>query len=194
MDRQPENRARRSRARPVLTARFPSGKRFPMIMITDGDSTIICRPLGEVESLSALTLRHIVTNLPRPDLKIAIDLRHAHDVDGVGLRVLIGMARGGRCLGRTARLVNVNPRARCLLRSVGAGRLIELSATRQRPMRRDVLRPLANGRCARPRQARATAANRETETGLSSAREVSRSTDDAPSILTVGGDPGNRAD
>lgn len=105
-----------------------------MIMITDGpDSTIIYRPLGEVEFLSALTLRHVITNLPRPDLKIAIDLRHAHDVDGVGLRVRIGTARRGRCLGRTARLVNLNPRARWLLRSVGAGRLIELPAAPSAP-------------------------------------------------------------
>jgi len=105
-----------------------------MIMMTDGpDSTIICRPLGEVDFLSALTLRHVITNLPRPDLKIAIDLRHAHDVDGVELRARIGPARRGRCLGRTARLVNLNPRARWLLRSVGAGRLIELPAAPSAP-------------------------------------------------------------
>jgi anti-anti-sigma factor len=104
-------------------------EKISMIEITDGpDSTIICRPSGDLDYLSAGTFRHVITDLLRPQLKIVIDLRHAHDVDVVGLRALIGAARCVRSVGGTARIVNTNPRPRCLLRSVGAGQLIELPA------------------------------------------------------------------
>jgi anti-anti-sigma factor len=97
-----------------------------MIEIQNGpDSTVVCRPSGDLDFPSSLTFHQVIADLLHPGLKIVIDLRHAHYVDAVGLNALIGTARRLRLVGGTARIVNADPRLRCLLRSVGADRLIE---------------------------------------------------------------------
>ena len=130
----PHGRAWSTASSAVANCTFSSARSSPMIEINaDPDSTIIYRPSGDFDFLSAQTFRQVVADLLRPGLNIVIDLRHAHDVDAVGLRALIGAARGVGSLGGTVRIVNANPRPRCLLRSAGADRLIEPSSAASPP-------------------------------------------------------------
>ena len=99
-----------------------------MIEITQRpDSTVVCRPSGDLDFPGSLTFRHVIADLLRPKLKLVIDLRDVQVVDAVGLSGLIGTVRRVRSVAGTARIVNANPRVRCLLRSVGAEQLVGLS-------------------------------------------------------------------
>ena len=88
------------------------------------DSTVLCRPSGDLDLPGSLTLRHVLADILRPGLKVVIDLRHVRVVDAVGVSALVGTGRRVRSVGGTARIINTNPRLRCLLRSVGAGQLL----------------------------------------------------------------------
>jgi anti-anti-sigma factor len=99
-----------------------------MIEITQRpDSTVVCRPSGDLDFPGSLTFRHVIADLLRPKLKLVIDLRDVQVVDAVGLSGLIGTVRRVRSVAGTARIVNANPRVRCLLRSVGPEKLVGLS-------------------------------------------------------------------
>ena len=100
-----------------------------MIEITHSpDSTVVCRPSGDLDFPSSLTFRHVIADILRPKLKLVIDLRDVQVVDAVGLSGLIGTVRRVRSVAGTARIVNANPRLRCLLRSVGGEELVGLSS------------------------------------------------------------------
>lgn len=101
-------------------------KRISMIELHDGpDSTIVCRPSGDLDFPDSLTFRQVIVDLLHPGLRIVIDLRNAHNVDAVGLNTLLSTARRVLSVGGTARIANADPRLRCLLRSVGADPFIE---------------------------------------------------------------------
>jgi anti-anti-sigma factor len=88
------------------------------------DSSILCRPIGQLDWAGAISLRHVIHDSLAPGVDIVIDLSRAGFVDAAGMSALVGSVRLVRALGGTARVCNVRPRAQRLMELVCVDRLL----------------------------------------------------------------------
>ena len=87
-------------------------------------SSVTCRPLGDLDLVSAVSLRHLIGEVLRPGLEVVIDLQNVSLIDAVGLSALVGSVRRVRAVGGRARICNTQPRVQSLFRLVGVDRLL----------------------------------------------------------------------
>jgi anti-anti-sigma regulatory factor len=59
----------------------------------DGESTVICRPLAELDLENAMVLRQVISHLRRPGVRVTIDLRSVDVIDDVWMSALVGPLR-----------------------------------------------------------------------------------------------------
>ena len=87
-------------------------------------SSVTCRPLGDLDLVSAVSLRHLIGEVLRPGLEVVTDLQNVSLIDAVGLSALVGSVRRVRAVGGRARICNTQPRVQSLFRLVGVDRLL----------------------------------------------------------------------
>jgi stage II sporulation protein AA (anti-sigma F factor antagonist) len=87
-------------------------------------SSVVCKPLGNLDWAGAMSLRHIVRDSLQPGVEIVIDLSRVNFIDAIGLRAVVGTVRLARALGGTARLSNVCPDVHRVMDLVGVYRLL----------------------------------------------------------------------
>lgn len=83
------------------------------------DSSVVCRPSGELDLASSIQLRHVLSELFQPYLKLVIDLDRVDRIDAVGASVLLGLVRRVSAHGGTVRVINVRPYVRWFFELVG---------------------------------------------------------------------------
>jgi anti-anti-sigma factor len=94
------------------------------------DSTVVCRPSGDLDFISSMELRHVLSDLFRPDITLVIDLRSVDMIDAVGVSALVGSVRRVRAHGGRAHVCNANPRISWFFRLLDVDRLVgPLTAT-----------------------------------------------------------------
>jgi anti-anti-sigma factor len=99
-----------------------------MIQISSGPrSTVVCRPLGDLDLNMSTELRHVVGDLVRPGLSLVLDLCDVERSDAIGISAVVGSVRRVRAAGGSACIRNANPRVASFLRFVGAERLTPTS-------------------------------------------------------------------
>jgi anti-anti-sigma factor len=89
-----------------------------------GESRIVCRPLGDLDLRSSMSLRHVVGDILRPELDLVVDLSRVAAIDAVGLSALVGTARRVRAIGGTMAIRNMCPGIAWLFELVGLDRLL----------------------------------------------------------------------
>jgi anti-anti-sigma factor len=104
-------------------------------IVTLGESSIMCRPTGNLDLRSSFSLRHVVGDLLRPGLGLVVDLSRVAAIDGVGLSALVGTARRVRAFGGTMEIRNVSPRIDWLFDLVGLDRLLSGAFTGEVPIK-----------------------------------------------------------
>jgi anti-anti-sigma factor len=97
------------------------------------DSTLVCRPVGDLDLAAAAPLRQVICDLARPGLIIIIDLSRVTFMDATGASALLLSVQRVRATRGTAVLRNANPRLQCLLSLLGADRLFRKSAGSTHP-------------------------------------------------------------
>jgi anti-anti-sigma factor len=101
------------------------GKEDPVIeTIVCADSNIVCKPLGNLDWASAMSLRHVVRDSLQPGVEIVIDLSRVNSIDSIGMHAVVGTIRLARALGATARISNARPQVDRLMDLVGVYRLL----------------------------------------------------------------------
>ena len=88
------------------------------------DERRICRPLGDLDWVSAFSLRHAIQELLQPGIEILIDLSQVETVDATGISALVGSVRRVTALGGSAGICNARPEVERRLQLVGADRLL----------------------------------------------------------------------
>jgi anti-anti-sigma factor len=105
-----------------------------MIQIeTRPDSTVVCRPLGDLHLEASMEFRHVIGDLLEPELNIVIDLSRVESIDAVGVSALVGSLRRVRALRGVARIERANPRVLWFLRLVGVDRIVGRAPLSSRP-------------------------------------------------------------
>jgi anti-anti-sigma factor len=104
-------------------------------IVSLGESRIVCRPLGDLDFRSSISLRHVVGDILRPGLDLVIDLSRVAAIDVVGLSALVGTARRVRALEGTIAIRNVCPRIHWLFDLVGLDRLLTATLPGEVPIR-----------------------------------------------------------
>lgn len=73
------------------------------------ESTVICRPIGDLDLERSFLFRHVISDLLEPGVKIVIDLERVERVDAVGLSALVGAIRRVNAVAGEAWIVNAAP-------------------------------------------------------------------------------------
>jgi anti-anti-sigma factor len=94
-----------------------------------GESSAILKVWGNLDWSGAVILRHLVSDLVRPNLQLVIDLDHLEDLDGVGVSALLGTVRRLRAIGGTTRFQNFPARLRPYLQASGASEILGRTGT-----------------------------------------------------------------
>jgi anti-anti-sigma factor len=82
-------------------------------------STVVCKPLGNLDLAGAMSLRHHVRDSLGPGTDIVIDLSPVEFIDAAGMQAVVGSVRLARSVGATARVCNARPPVRRLMELVG---------------------------------------------------------------------------
>ena len=83
------------------------------------DCSIVCRPSGGLDWISAVSLRHAIHDSLRPGVDILIDLSRVDFIDAVGMSALLGCVRRVRAVGGEALICNATPHVRQRMQLVG---------------------------------------------------------------------------
>jgi anti-sigma B factor antagonist len=94
-------------------------------------STVVCKPLGNLDWVGAMSLRHDVRDSLQPGVEIVIDLSPVEFIDSVGMHAVVGSVRLARGFGAVARVCNVRPQVQRLMELVGVYRLLTGSPAAQ---------------------------------------------------------------
>ena len=86
--------------------------------------SVTCRPLGDLDLVSAVPMRHLIGEVLRPGLEVVFDLQNVSFIDAVGLSALVGSVRRVRAVGGRARISNAQPRVQSLFRLIGVDGLL----------------------------------------------------------------------
>ena len=87
-------------------------------------SSVTCRPSGDLDLVSAVSMRHLIGEVLRPGLEVVFDLQNVSFIDAVGLSPLVGSVRRVRAVGGRARISNAQPRVQSLFRLIGVDGLL----------------------------------------------------------------------
>lgn len=87
-------------------------------------SSVVCKPLGNLDWAGAMSLRHDVRGSLQPGVEIVIDLSPVEFIDSAGMQAVVGSVRLARAFGATARVCNVRPHVQRLMELVGVYRLV----------------------------------------------------------------------
>ncbi|MGO9661208.1 MAG: STAS domain-containing protein [Acidimicrobiales bacterium] len=87
-------------------------------------SSIVCRPVGELDWVGAVPLRRVVHDAFAPGLEVVIDLSRVEFIDAAGMSALVGSVRFVRAQGGAARTCNARPQVRRLMELIGVDRLL----------------------------------------------------------------------
>jgi anti-sigma B factor antagonist len=93
-------------------------------ILTDPDASVLCKPLGDLDWVSAVSLRHAIHDAVRPGAEIVIDLSRVSLIDAVGLSAIAGSIRRAQAVGATVVVRNPLPRVSRLMELVGVDRLL----------------------------------------------------------------------
>jgi anti-anti-sigma factor len=104
-------------------------------IVTLNESSCVCRPLGDLDFRSSISLRHVVGDILRPGIDLVVDLSRVGAIDAVGLSALVGTARRVRAIEGTMAIRNVCPRIHWLFDLVGLDRLLAGSLAGEVPVR-----------------------------------------------------------
>jgi anti-anti-sigma factor len=83
------------------------------------DSSVQVKPFGNLDWMSAVTLRHVVHDLIRPGIQVDIDLSEVNAIDAVGISSVAGSIRRIRSVGGDVRISNPPPEVQRRLRLAG---------------------------------------------------------------------------
>jgi anti-anti-sigma factor len=111
----------------AITENFTSHRpgRNAMIEIsTPSESTVVCRPLGNLDVAGSLQFRHVIADLARTGLNLEIDLGYVDFIDAVGVSALVGCIRRVRAVGGEVALSNPHSQVQRLLDLLGVYRLV----------------------------------------------------------------------
>jgi anti-sigma B factor antagonist len=92
------------------------------------DSSIVCKPLGNLDWSDAMSLRQVVRGPLQPGAEIVIDLSGVEFIDAVGMQAVVGSVRLARAFGSTARICNARPQVQRVMDLVGVDRLLMRSS------------------------------------------------------------------
>ena len=92
------------------------------------DASIICRPRGDLDWMSSLSLRHLLHDVLAPGARVVIDLSRVTFIDAVGLSAIVGGTRRARSLGATVRVRNAGSQVRRRIELAGVERLLGLES------------------------------------------------------------------
>lgn len=89
-------------------------------------SVDILEVAGDIDALDMVRVKNRITKLIDKDrTKVILSLKRAKHIDFVGLGILVERLRKVRALNGDLKLVGLNPYVLRVLKSIGAGRLIE---------------------------------------------------------------------
>jgi anti-anti-sigma factor len=94
------------------------------------DCSIVCRPAGGLDWISAMSLRHAIHDSLRPGVDILIDLSQVDFIDAVGMSALVGCVRRVRAVGGEALICNATPSVRQRMELVGVYSLLTRASAR----------------------------------------------------------------
>lgn len=83
------------------------------------DSSVQLKPFGDLDWMSAVTLRHVVHDLLRPGIQVVIDMSEVNTIDAVGISSVVGSIRRIRSVGGDVRIANPPREVQRRLRLVG---------------------------------------------------------------------------
>lgn len=89
-----------------------------------GESSVVCKPLGNLDWAGAMSLRQVVRESLQPGLELVIDLSRVNSIDAIGMHALVPCIRLARAFGVTTRIRNVLPRVQRLMDLVVVERLL----------------------------------------------------------------------
>jgi anti-sigma B factor antagonist len=73
------------------------------------DGHVVVTPTGNLDSIGATALRHLVDDLLRLRMSFVIDLRRTNRVDATGISALLGTIRRARALSVDVSIMNPRP-------------------------------------------------------------------------------------
>jgi anti-anti-sigma factor len=79
----------------------------------------VCRPWGDLDWRTSVTLRQVVHDALSPGAVVVIDLGRVRYIDAVGLSAMLSSLRQARSLGARVRLCNIDPQVRWRMELVG---------------------------------------------------------------------------
>ena len=92
------------------------------------DASIVCRPRGELDWMSSLSLRHLLHDVLSPGAKVVIDLSRVTFIDSVALSAIVGAIRRAASLGATVRVRDAGSQVRRMIELAGLQRLLGLES------------------------------------------------------------------
>lgn len=91
------------------------------------DGSILCRPLGSLDWIGSMILRHELAVHMRPGFDVVIDLSRVDSIDSVGISVIMGSIRRARSSGSRCEVRGVSPRVRGNMELAGVYQLVRRS-------------------------------------------------------------------
>jgi anti-anti-sigma factor len=82
-------------------------------------------PFGDLDWTGTKSLRHVLHDLLRPGIHLAIDMSYVEFVDAVGVSALVGCIRRVRAVGGDVELLNPRSQVQRLLELLGVYWLLE---------------------------------------------------------------------
>ena len=83
------------------------------------DMSMVCSPVGTLDWIGAVPLRHVIHDSLRPGVQVVIDLSQVDDIDAVGMSALVGSIRRVHAAGGHAEIRNPTRTVRRRLELVG---------------------------------------------------------------------------
>jgi anti-sigma B factor antagonist len=88
------------------------------------DEAVVCKPWGDLDWRTSVSLRHAVHDALRPGGYVLIDLSRVTYIDAVGLSAIVGTLRRARAVGAVVGVYNMQPRVRRRMELVGMASLV----------------------------------------------------------------------
>ena len=88
------------------------------------DGSTHFRPIGDLNWISATTLRHALHDTLQPGIPVVVDLSEVFTIDAVGMSALVGAVRRVRGLGGEIDITNPRPEVAQRLASAGIAQLL----------------------------------------------------------------------
>jgi anti-anti-sigma factor len=93
------------------------------------DSSVVCRPVGSLDWIAAVSVRHLIGDSLRPGVRVVIDLSRVDFIDAAGLSAVVGSVRRVRAVGGRAKICGASGQVHRSLELAGVYRLTMRSST-----------------------------------------------------------------